>query len=314
MPSRSVLEWKRNRSGYFYIAPWVAGFLAFGLIPIVSSFIISLHSWDPLDFLAEWEFVGFRNFADLFTDDPLFARSIGNNLLYMVFANGGGIALSLFMAALLNEKIKGRHAFRVIFFLPSLVVPIAFGLLMTPIFMYEDSGLINWVITRLGGEPVLFLGDPNRSIWVVIITNYWFIGASTVIFLAGIANLPKSYFEAAEIDGAGWWKRFFHITLPLMSPVIFFQVVNGLIGGLRIFDIPAALANIGGNTTVNMGRDNSLATMVFYLYTKGVRNGEFGYASAIGWVIFAIGLLLTVVIIAYLRRNRAQDGAGVEEV
>ena len=228
MKRQSGLEWRRNRQGYLYVLPWVIGFLAFQLYPIVSSFFISLLKWDGL---GEPVFVGLKNYNLLIAPaDPsslrhvLFIRAIKNNLLYMVFANGGGIALSILMAAVMNDRGPGHKAFRVIFFLPSMVIPVAFGLLMWPIFIYgtagmPQSGLLNWLITRIGFKPVNWLGDPDTAIWTLILTNFWFIGASMIIFMAGIAGLPKSYYEAAELDGAGWWRRFFGVTLPLLAAI-----------------------------------------------------------------------------------------------
>ncbi len=322
MMRQSGLEWRRNRQGYLYVLPWVIGFLAFQLYPIVSSFYISLLKWDGL---GEPVFIGLKNYVSLIAPaDPsslrhvLFVRALKNNLFYMIFANGGGIVLSILMAAVMNDRVPGHKTFRVIFFLPSLVIPVAFGLLMWPIFIYgtvgmPQSGLLNWVITRIGFKPVNWLGDPDTAIWTLILTNFWFIGASMIIFMAGIAGLPKSYYEAAELDGAGWWRRFFSVTLPLLAPIITFQVIMGLIGGLRVFDIAASLARMADSTASNMGNDNSLATLVYYLYKKGWKDWSMGEAAAIGWVVFAIGFVFTVFIIIYLRK-RSDTDIGADKV
>jgi multiple sugar transport system permease protein len=196
---------------------------------------------------------------------------------------------------------------------------VAFGLLMWPIFIYgtagmPQSGLLNWLITRIGLKPVNWLGDPNTAIWTLILTNFWFIGASMIIFMAGIAGIPRSYYEAAQLDGAGWWRRFFGVTLPLLAPIVTFQIIMGLIGGLRVFDIAASLARMADSTSSNMGNNNSLATLVYYLYKKGWKDWSMGEAAAIGWVVFAVGFVFTVVIIWYLRRRQETDIGGADKV
>lgn len=248
--------------------------------------------------------VGLNNYVHLFTKDKVFFKAMTNTIMYMFISNGLGIILALFLAALLYEKIPGRGTFKVIFFLPNLVLPVAFGLMMRPVFGSENFGLINQFIGIFGIKPVYWLEDANVTIWVLIFTNLWFVGACTVIFLAAISGQPPSLYEAAEIDGAGWWKKFLNITLPLLTPVIFFQVIMGLISGLQIFDIPAALSAMGGNTTGLMGKQNSLATLVYYLYIKAFRYWKMGSASSIGWVLFILGFILTFIIVTFMRRSK----------
>lgn len=322
MKRLETLEWKRNRQGYAYVALWVFGFLAFSIIPMLSSVYISLIKWDGL---TEPQFVGLANYVKLIAPpkpsltSTLFWRAMANNGLYMVFSGLGGLALSIFMAVLMNERIPGHGYFRVVFFLPTLVVPVAFGLMMVPMYQTgsggEWMGVLNWAITRLGGKEVNFLGEPKTAIWTLILTSYWTVGSGMVVFMAGLAGLPASYFEAAKIDGAGWWTRLFRITLPLLSPVIFFQTVMCLIGGLNVFDLAASLSGMGGGPTNNtMGPNNSLATLVFYLYQKGWRDWRMGEAAAIGWIILFIGLFFTLVILAVLRGKGRREAGGVESV
>lgn len=296
----SALLRNRDRKGLLYILPWVMGFLLLQLFPIAYSFFISLNKWD---LLGTPEFVGLKNYSELLNDEVFFL-AIRNNFLFMLFAVGLGLFLALFIASLISEPVlMGRRVFRIIFYLPSLVMPVAMGLMMAPIFGTENYGLINLILKKIGLPAIEWLGDTRMGIWTVIIVNFWTVGASMIIFLAGISNMPRSYYEAAAIDGAGWWTRFFKITIPLLAPVIFFQLISGLIYGLRIFDLPAALANIGGSRSVTMGKNNSLAFLVFYLYTKAFRYWEMGSASAIGWFVFLVGLLLTLVIIRQMRKN-----------
>jgi multiple sugar transport system permease protein len=303
MALKSFKSLKRTMGlqGFIYIAPWIFGFLCFQLFPIVYSFFISLTKWD---ILREPVVVEFKNYITLFTKDPVFIKAFINTLMYMFISVFIGIMLSLVLAAVLNEKIPGNGVFKVAIFLPNLVLPVAFGLMMQPIFGSRDYGLINIMLGSFGLEPVRWLEDRNIAVWVLIFTNLWFIGASTVIFLASISNQPKSVYEAAEIDGANWWQIFFRITIPLLAPVVFFQVIMGFINGLQIFDIAAALSDMGDNVEVNMGKDNSLATLVYYLYVKGFRYWEMGAASAIGWIIFLLGFTLTFIIVMFMRKSK----------
>lgn len=322
MKNNSLLEWKRNRQGYLYILPWVIGFLAFGLIPMIASFNISLLKWDGL---GDPEFVGLDNYIKLLgiekesVTSRLFWRSISNNFTFMIFSGIGGLALSFIMAAVMHSRIFGHQVFRVLFFLPTLVVPVAFGLMMQPMFQMGSggdtaTGVINWVIRALGGEEVNFVGEPSTAIWTLIVTSYWYVGSGMVVFMAGMAGIPPSYYEAAELDGAGWWLRLRKITFPLLSPILFFQGIMSLIGGLRVFDLAAAMAGLGTNVASQMGPKDSFATLVYYLYKKGFKDWRMGEAAAIGWLIFILGLVFTIIILTYLRRKGNDEAGGVENV
>jgi len=300
---KTSLSAKQGKKGFYFILPWVIGFLAFQLFPIIYAFIISLWDWD---FLTEKTFVGIKNYLNLFKDKT-FGIAVSNTFMFMIVGNGMGIALSMFLAAVMYEKIPGRNVFRVVLFMPQLVVPVAFGLMMVPIFGAEKYGLINVFLESIGLNSVRWLENPPVTRWVVVLMNFWFIGAAVVIFLAGIAGHPRSCYEAAEIDGAGWWRRFFSITVPLLRPVIFFQVIMGLIGGLQIFDIPAALSRMGSGLSTVMGKKDSLATLVYYIYISAFRRWEAGYAAAIGWFEFFIGFILTFVMVIFMRRQQKEN-------
>jgi multiple sugar transport system permease protein len=291
---------RRARMGYLYIAPWVIGFLCFNFFPIIYSFFMSLNKWDML---GEPKYIGFKNYINLFTNDQMFFLAFKNTMLNMVFSMTIGILLALLIAAVLAENIKGNYIYRTLFYLPNLVVPVAFGLMMAPLFRSQYFGLLNIVLSKFGIKPIYWLEDPNISIWTVIFTGLWYFGGAMVIFLAGIKGISNSYYEAAEIDGAGGFVKFTKITIPLLTPVLLFQIVTGLIGSLQIFDLPASLAGIGMNVNTNMGRGNGLATLLFYLYLKGFRFWEMGIASAIGWIVFAIGVILSIFVFKLLKNS-----------
>lgn len=291
-----------GRMGYLYILPWIIGFLAFQIIPMISSLVISFQDNDGISKAVP---VGLKNYLNLFTADKLFPLSLLHTFLYILVTITLGIGLAVFIAALLYERIKGRNVFKVIFFLPNLVLPVAFGMMMRPVFDSQSHGLVNLFFGLFGIEPMAWLETPGVANWVLNFTSLWYIGASAMIFLAGISNQERSVYEAAEIDGASWLQKLFHITLPLLAPVIFFQIIMGILSGLQIFDLPVSLANIGGQTSFSMGKQNCLATLVFYLYISLMRNWKFGYAAAIGWFIFVVGLVVTVLIIVFQKKSKS---------
>lgn len=293
---------RHARVGWLYIFPWIIGFLGLGIFPFAYSFYISLNKWD---LLTEPKFVGFKNYINLFTNDPLFTLAIKNTGLYIVFSMLVGLVLALIVSAILAGNVRGGYLYRTLFYLPNLIVPVAFGLMMAPIFRSQEYGLLNLMLSKLFGlKPIYWLEDPNIAIWTVIITGYWYIGGAMVVFLAGMKGISPAYYEAAAIDGAGWFRKFIHITIPLLMPMIVFQLVAGLIGSLQIFDIPATMAGVGqSGAQMQMGRNNSLATLLFYLYFKGFRYWEMGAASAIGWFVFIIGLIFSLIIMKIIKNS-----------
>lgn len=305
MAKQISLVKKWDRMGFYYTLPWIIGFLVFQIIPILYSLYISFHKWD---FFIKPQLIKFSNYQALLTD-PRFMISLRNTTLFMFFSMVFGISIAMFIAALLADKIKGSHFYRTLFYLPSLVVPVALGMMIRPMFGGQNYGLLNIILSKLGISTFQWLDKPNLGIWVIILTNFWFIGACMIIFLAGIKNISGTYYEAAKIDGAGWFRCFFYITVPMLGPVLFFQIVTGLIYGLQIFDIPISLANLGGTTYNTMGQNDSLASLIYYLYIEGFRNWNMGKASAIGWVVFLIGLFLSLIIIKFLYKSWATQDA-----
>ena len=302
MAEKPSLSQKNARIGWAYIMPWIIGFIGLGVFPYLYSLYISFNKWD---LLTEPKFVGFKNYNNLFQNDPLFSLAVRNTVLYIIFSMLVGMVLALIVAAFLSGKLKGGYVYRTLFYLPNLVVPVAFGLMMAPIFRSQEYGLLNLLIMKVFGmKPIYWLENSNIAIWTVIITGYWYIGGARVVCVAGIKGISPAYYEAASIDGAGWFRKFIHITIPLLMPMIVFQLVAGLIGSLQIFDIPAAMAGLGqSGAQAQMGRDNSLATLLFYLYFKGFRYWEMGAASAIGWIVFVVGLVLSLIIMKLIKNS-----------
>jgi multiple sugar transport system permease protein len=236
---------------------------------------------------ASW--VGFGNYREMF-HDKLVYKSLSNTIIYSAMYIPLSIATALALAMLLNQRLPGMRIFRTIFYLPTLTQGVATFVLWATVFESE-IGLLNRLlrpITHLFGyEPPSWLHDTNWSKPAIVIMGVWGVGGMMLIFLAGLQNIPEQLYEAAEIDGAGRWRRFFNVTLPMLSPVIFFNTILTTIGSLRVFD--AAFVLTAG------GPSKSTLFYVYYLFNRAFVHFNMGYASAMAWLLFAIVLVLTVI-------------------
>lgn len=274
-----------ERWGYLLISPWLVGFLIFSLGPMVVSLYFGFTKYEfPLP--PKW--IGLGNYINALTKDDLFFLSLGNTAYYVFLAVPLGLVVSLFLALLLDRHIVGRAVWRTIYYLPSIVPMVASTFLFLYIFQ-PDYGLINgwlWKLFRIEGP-----GWFSSRTWVkptFIILALWGAGGSTmIIFLAGLQNIPTELYEAAEVDGAGRWRKFLNITLPMLSPTIFFNLVTGIVGAFKIFG-PAFVATGGGP-----GYGSYF--YVLHLFNNAFRYLNMGYASGLAWVLFIILLVLTLV-------------------
>lgn len=269
---------------YMFISPWIIGFLIFALGPMLYSIGLSFCKWD---IFTPAEFVGLANYKKL-AADPLFVKSIGNTLFYTAFAVPLGIAGALGLSMLLNQKIRGITIYRTIYYLPAVVSGVAVALLWRWIFNYE-YGVLNAILGDVFGiaNPPEWLGSELWSKPSLILMSLWGIGGGMIIFLAGLQGIPEQLYEAAEIDGANVLERFRHITIPMLSPVIFFNLIMGIIGSFQVF-VQVYIMTSGGPS-------NSTLFYVLYLFNNGFQFFKMGYASALAWVLFVIVLAVTVV-------------------
>jgi multiple sugar transport system permease protein len=285
---------KKKRSdlwtGYSFISPWILGFLAFTAGPMIISIGISFSSWSMLS-SPSW--VGGENYERLFTADPLFARSLGNTLFYVMLSIPLTTALALGLALLLNQRVPGMTIFRSIFFLPSITNLVAVSILWLWIFNPE-FGLLNSALRTLGVQGPLWLQSETWAKPALVLMSLWGVGGSMIIFLATLQGVPQELYEAAELDGAGAARRFLHITLPMISPAMFFSLVMGFIGGFQVFTQAFVMTGTAQPGTEG-GPNNATLFMVLYLYKKAFQEFQMGYASAIAWVLFVIILAFTVV-------------------
>lgn len=289
-----------DRWGYAFVAPWVLGFVLFTAGPMVASIVLSLTDYD----LAHAKFVGISNYAELLWQtnvdggrgDVRFWRSLWNTFYYALFAVPLGLTGSLLLAMLLNQKLRAVAVFRTIYYLPSLVPAVASSLLWIWI-LQPEVGLMNqflrWLfalpgIDRLGLSPPGWLSDASWSKPSLILMSLWGIGGSRmIIFLAGLQGISDHYYEAATIDGAGAWGRFRHVTLPLISPIIFFNLVLGVIGAFQTFTTAFVMTR--------GGPEDSTLFYALYLYYCAFETFEMGKASAMAWILFVILLVFTYV-------------------
>jgi multiple sugar transport system permease protein len=270
--------------GYLFILPWIIGFLALRLVPMAISLFLSFTEYT---IITPPTFVGLANFIKLFTNDPSFIDSLKVTISYAIFAVPIGMIISLTIALLLNQKIPGVTLWRTVYYLPSVVSGVAVAMLWFWLF-HSRFGLINLGLSALGIEGPAWLGDPDWALTALIIMSFWGIGGGMVINLAGLQGIPTEMYEAASIDGANAWQRFWSVTIPMLSPVLFFNLVIGIIDTFQYFTNAFVMTNGGP------GR----ATLFYnlYLYQNAFRYYKMGYASALAWIMFLIILVLTLLI------------------
>lgn len=282
------IGWKKKQAmGLALVSPWIVGFLVFTLYPLGNSLYLS---FTKSSIFGKTEWVGLDNYIKLFTLDIEFWPSVRITLLYALFSLPIGVIGALLVAMLLNNQIKGIGTFRTIYFLPAVLPEVAVALLWRWMFNSE-SGILTWllspVLSLFGLEKPNWFGDPRFILPAFVIMSVWGIfGTNTVVFLAGLQGVPRSLYEAAEIDGANGFRKFLHITVPQISPVILLQIVMGMIGALQIFTIamfvrPSTAAGKFMNQLV---------------YERGFTQMHMGEASAIAWVLFLIILALTLLV------------------
>ncbi|QJD86859.1 carbohydrate ABC transporter permease [Cohnella herbarum] len=284
------IEKKEKITGLLLVSPWIVGFLLFGIFPMGVSGYLTFVKWD---FLREPRWVGLSNFEEVFRN-PIFYTALKNTLIITFGSSLIYLVFGVIIAAMLAKEYLGANVFRAIIFLPSLVIGTALAMMMQPVFGNGKYGLLNQVLNLLGLPYQSWLTEPGQAVWVIVAMSFWFLGSGVIIYLAGIKGIDPSYFEAAMIDGANGVQQFYKVTIPLLTPVLLFQSIMGIIGGLQVFDLALTLAS--EFKTGGMGNENSLATLVFYLYTLAFRDYNMGSAAVVGWVIFIVSLLLSLVI------------------
>ena len=277
---------KENLTGYAFISPFIIGFLAFTFIPILASLYLSFTNYNLFS-APRW--IGFENYIKMFTADPRYWQSLKVTLIYVVAGVPLRLAFALLIALMLNTASKAVGLYRSLFYLPSLIGgSVAVAIMWRNVF--GDEGIVNILLELLGIPTVRWFGEPTAALWMLIFLSVWQFGSSMLIFLAGLKGIPKSYYEAASVDGANGIQQFFKITLPMLSPVILFNTVMQTIGAFMTF-VPAFIISKGTGGPL----DGTLLYSL-YLFIQGFEFFNMGYASAMAWVMLIIVGILTAVI------------------
>ena len=285
------LQRDTRKKFYIFIAPWLIGFVLLTLGPMIYSLYMSFCDWNGIS--GAGVFIGFGNYIEILFHDRLFWQSLGVTFLWTAFLPIG-IVLALFLSNLLNKPIRCIPLFRTIIYIPVILPAVANCLLW--LWLYNpEVGFFNMVLESLGLPKSYWLMGKNTVMLSLIIMSLWQVGGNVVIFLAALQGVPKDLLEAADIDGAGNTVKYFRITLPMISPSIFFQLVMGVVGALQVFN-QAALMTDGGP-------QHATYFIVYYIYQQAFVSYNMGYASALAWILFVIALIITVFIVKYVGKS-----------
>ncbi|MEO8683372.1 MAG: sugar ABC transporter permease [Devosia sp.] len=277
-PSRWSQLWSRNAPGYLFLLPWFLGFFGLTLGPMVSSLYLSFTNFDLLT-APDW--VGPANYVRIFTADPKFSTSMRVTLFFVIFSVPLKLAFALGVALLLNRGMKGLPLYRAVFYLPSLLgASVAIAVLWRQLFARD--GVVNDALALIGIQGPAWISNPNYSLWTLIVLSIWQFGSPMIIFLAGLRQIPVDMYEAASLDGASKWRQFWKITLPLLTPVVFFNVIIQTIEAFKSFT-PAFIISGGTGNPIN-----STLFYTLYLYQEAFSFFRMGYASALAWILLAI--------------------------
>jgi len=270
---------------YLCISPWILGFLIFTLGPVAASFGLSFTRWD---LLSPPVFTGLRNYTHM-RDDKLFWQSLSVTVRYTLMYVPTELVGGLLLALLMNQAgVRGIRAVRTIYYLPTVISGVAFVVVWMWIFN-PQAGLINATLARVGIEGPRWLADPNTALTALWMMSLWGLGRTAIIYLAGLKAIPPELYEAAEMDGAGSWPSFVYVTLPMLTPTIFFNLVLSIIATFQTFT-SAFVATNGGPL-------DSTLFFVLYLYRKAFQEFQMGYAAALAWVLFLVILVLTLLVV-----------------
>ncbi|GIH73582.1 carbohydrate ABC transporter permease [Planobispora longispora] len=284
--------WSRypRRTFYLFVGPWVAGFLLLTAAPLVYAFAMSLTNFDGSS--PRWRWVGFRNYTELLGDEYAWAalfRTIGYTAIVVPLSVAGALGL----AVLLNRRLKAVGLWRTVFYLPS-VVPVVATAIMWKLVLNRDAGILNTILEPFGVDAIAWLIDP-MAFYALIILTLWGLGGGMVIMLAALQGVPKELEDAARVDGAGRWKAFRHVTIPMISPVLYFQVVTGIIATLQIVVQPMLLTETNSISGV-AGVPQSTHLYMVQVWEEFFLGNRFGYGSAMLWVFFVIILAFTLLV------------------
>jgi multiple sugar transport system permease protein len=278
---QGLIKWQ-TASFYLFISPWLIGFVVFTLGPMLYSIYLSLFEWD---IIHEAQWVGLDNYIKA-VSDPRVIQSLQVTFLFAFLSVPLNLVLGFLIALFMNVRLFGMHVFRTLYYLPAIIGGIPQAVLFSKLLARDGS--FNQFLGLFGIDGPSWLVDSDFAIFGVVFMALWSAGSGMIIYLAGLADIPDSLYEAAEIDGAGTWAKFRFITIPQMTPILFFNLVTGLIGAMQIFDV----AYIFGRG----GPGGSLRFYVYNLWQNAFEFFKMGYASALAWILFVIILIMTLLV------------------
>jgi multiple sugar transport system permease protein len=277
---------KDNLAGYLFISPWIIGFLGLTLGPLLFSLAASFTDYN---ITSKMNFIGLENYKRMFTMDDLFRTSLFNTLYYVIFSVPLTTAGAILLAVLLNQKIKGMKFFRTIYYLPAVLSGVAVYFLWMQL-LSPSTGLVNTMLGWFGIDGPAWLFDPEWTKPALLLMKMWSVGGGMLLYLAIMQGVSPQMYEAADIEGASPWQKFYHITLPMISPIIFFDVITSTIGAFQIFQEAYVMTENGSG-----GPGNSLLFYNLHMWNNAFEVFNMGYASAMAWLLFIIVMILTAV-------------------
>ncbi|WP_431918594.1 carbohydrate ABC transporter permease [Nonomuraea jabiensis] len=295
-----TMRWKDTRAALLFISPWIIGFLIFTAWPVINSAYLSLTDYDVIN---DPSFVGFDNYKQLF-EDPKVGLALWNTAVFTVMSVPAHLVVSLALALLLNSATKATGFFRTAFFLPKMTPPVAIGILLLMLFNGQN-GLINGFLGLFGIDGPAWTTDPD---WVkpgLVLMSLWTVGSSIVIILAALRGVPQELYDSALVDGAGWWRRTLRITVPMISPTLFFLFIVNSINALQSFTEAYTAFFGAGNTTYS---NDAALFYAIYLFQQAFEFLHMGYASALAWLLFIVIMAITGIQILVTRRYVHYEG------
>ena len=290
----SRLEKRNLRNGLLFIAPWIIGFLGLQIYPIFYSFYLSATEYSGF---GKATFIGLENFKSL-ASDTLILKTIGNTLFYTALAVPIGIVVAIVLALCMNQKVKEVSVYRAILYLPS-ILPVFALVFVWILFTNPQFGILNRIFVALGLPIVDWIGDPRFTKPSLVILAQYGAGGPALIFLASLRSIPIDLYESANIDGAGVFRKFFHITLPMLTPIILYQIIMGLSGGLQVFT--QAYVMTSGARAGTVGSQNSLYFFVVYIFQNAFKYSRMGFAACLSVLFFAVSVIIAMIVFRWGR-------------
>ena len=287
---------------YVFVSPVMLFLLIFVLIPIMFTMWVSVHDWNLITPITQMEWVGLENYIYILTQDLVFDAAIRNTFVFAITGVGINTVLGMMGALLLNGNVRLKPVWRTIFFLPIVTAPLALGMMWATL-LNKNFGLVNNILSSLSIPPQPFLSSPDQALACIIaIAVYQNVGYYIIVYTAGLQGIPQEYYDASAVDGANKWQTFWHITLPLLRPVLLFLIVTNTIGALQVFDLVFATTT-GGAETSGGGPANSTMVVVLHMYNNAFKFFRMGRASAMAMILFAIIFMITLMQIRLLRER-----------